>query len=442
VFNAGIKDESLIGEAWLDPRRAEAVGEKAIAVCERARNKQPIEVSVGAFVVTSDRPGEYRGQSYARVWEELTQDHLAMLEEGVLGACSNEMGCGAPRVARVHLMTAQGITIEEKPMAAETKPVQKRSLRDRLAAILPTTIAAIPEVSDEQLSELYRLSTAMIAAATSEISDNDVRSALSGELANREGMSFLWIEAVFSDRVVYAVQSASGSATYLERSYTIEGNSVTLGDERKEVAPRLEFVELNAKPQAAKATTKGEQREACGCKKPQATTAEGSMDKAQRINALIENPNAPFDAEDRQMLEGATDARLEALATKYATPAKQADPVAPVAPVAPVQQPTAAATLSEEDRAALDFGKAQIAAAKATHIATLKASGRCDFPDAELSAMSVDQLARLAKLAAPDQSNVVAGVFPRAASTDAATAFAPAPTNGAYEQIRAANQAK
>lgn len=112
IFNTRVDGKRLLMDAWLDVERAKAVGRDAQRVVERAQAGEPIEVSVGVFVMAESKKGEYGGKPYKAIWHEITPDHLAMLDEGVLGACSNAMGCGV-RHAQVHFVTAQGIEVRD-----------------------------------------------------------------------------------------------------------------------------------------------------------------------------------------------------------------------------------------------------------------------------------------------------------------------------------------
>jgi hypothetical protein len=107
VFHSKIDKKRLCMEAWIDPVRAEKVG--AEDQLKRIRNGKMIEVSVGCFVVAEEKSGVWNGQKYSAIWREIVPDHLALLPEGTVGACSNEMGCGTPRRAAVHLVTAAGL---------------------------------------------------------------------------------------------------------------------------------------------------------------------------------------------------------------------------------------------------------------------------------------------------------------------------------------------
>jgi len=89
-------------EALVDPDRLMALGRPDVV--ERLREGDPIEVSVGAFVRTLNKSGEFLGKPYKAEWEEIMPDHLAFLPDG-RGACSIAMGCGSGRFAQ--LVTAE-----------------------------------------------------------------------------------------------------------------------------------------------------------------------------------------------------------------------------------------------------------------------------------------------------------------------------------------------
>lgn len=87
----------LAVEAWADPARLIELGHDAMLADMRAG--KPIEVSVGAHVLTRDvLNGEHKGKKYAAEWMKIAPDHLAFLPGG-RGACSLAMGCGSSRAA-------------------------------------------------------------------------------------------------------------------------------------------------------------------------------------------------------------------------------------------------------------------------------------------------------------------------------------------------------
>lgn len=91
VRNAKVTDDRLTMEAWLDIAQTKL---KAPALLARAESGEPIEISVGVLVDTEESEGTHAGRSYANMWSAMEPDHLALLPEGILGACSRDMGCG------------------------------------------------------------------------------------------------------------------------------------------------------------------------------------------------------------------------------------------------------------------------------------------------------------------------------------------------------------
>lgn len=97
MANTRFEDGLLKTDAWFDLKRAEEVGPEAQDVVRRALAGELIDVSVGAFVAAEERKGFHNGAAYQYVWNSVTPDHLAFLPVGMPGACSVDMGCGAPR---------------------------------------------------------------------------------------------------------------------------------------------------------------------------------------------------------------------------------------------------------------------------------------------------------------------------------------------------------
>lgn len=325
VFNARFDDGRLKGEAWLDPARAAIVGASAMRVIERCQAGEMVEVSVGAWVVTEAQSGTHDGKAYEAVWASCTPDHLALLPEGVKGACSVAAGCGAPRInqekqRQAQLRAAQGGAMKH-PMKGRAKVIQ--SLAESM-------------------------------------SDNELRDALYGALrAVEPGLD--WIADVFPDEKMLVYTCIPGDELlWYRRTYAMgEGGAVTLNDDRQQVEPTTEY-----KPVAEVAQAKGQAelpleapaelaatpRAACGCKDKPNTRAsrEGETMKKTLVDRLLALAAAPFDETDRPMLEGLAEAKLEGLLAKLdAAPAEEekpaeVDPVA-AAPVAITEEQALAA---------------------------------------------------------------------------------------------------
>ena len=88
-------ERGLVGEAWVDLDRAEAVGANAVEAVERIADSESLDVSTGYFHRPVEVGGSYEGERYAVEQKDLLPDHLALLPNET-GACSWSDGCGAP----------------------------------------------------------------------------------------------------------------------------------------------------------------------------------------------------------------------------------------------------------------------------------------------------------------------------------------------------------
>lgn len=100
IWNTTYRAGKLLADAYIDVARAEELGGDAAEVVRRLRAGELVDVSVGAMVYTVPQQGRTAaGETYVAVWQALDSDHLALLPSGVSGACSLDLGCGAPRAA-------------------------------------------------------------------------------------------------------------------------------------------------------------------------------------------------------------------------------------------------------------------------------------------------------------------------------------------------------
>jgi len=460
TFNAHMDGLSLAMEAWLNPSRAKAVGRDAERVIERARTKDLIEISIGAFIVAEAA----EGQQYAAIWREILSDHLAMLPEGAIGACSNEMGCGAPRVARAHRVTARGLELVpdskepqmSKPAsstaaaasgaaasAKPAKPAPPRSLRERLFS---------------QIASVFR-------GAEEGVSDVELRGTLNDALRAVEP-GFLWIEEVFPTdaRVIYAVQPED-TLQLFRRTYSLaDDGTVTLVTEREQVQRVTNYEPVTA------ASAAGAPTAACGCggtKKTAASApAEGGRvimneQKAARVKALIACPKTPYKDADTAYLEGLEDARLAELEAHFgALPlevkdgkvvakvetAASATPPAPSTGAAAAAQAPKPPTTEEFLAAHPDIAsivaehKAAAAAKKTALVAQLK-DAQDGYTEAELQALpleTLERLAKVAKVAAPTPPDYAGVGVPRQAAAEDEAAPVPPDLGAALKAARSA----
>lgn len=350
VFNAGLRDGKLVMEAWLDNSRADDVPELK-AMLSRIKDGKPIEISVGAFVETNDATGEFRGATYHGEWVDLTPDHLALLPEGDLGACSRDMGCGVRAARRV-----KGADMTEKNQG--------------LVARVMAAVRAL--VSPEEMS------------------DTDVRQKI-GEALQRVDPRAYYPDAVYADKgeFVYSVY-ADGGVKYYKRGYELsDDGKVTVAGDARECEMLVKYEEIGTSEIRAAA------QDSCSCKKEAPKTASSTT--TQEIINMNRDDIA-------QKLAGASDEQLANIAKVFEAPAAPAQQAAaPAQEAAPTFESLLAAA-SPEVREAFASNIRAAADRKATTIKMLKDSGRCTFADDALARMSqadLDALKTLAGVSSP-----------------------------------------
>ncbi len=132
-------------------------------------------------------------------------------------------------------------------------------------------------------------------------SDNDLRELLQQALtASEPDASSIWIEAVFPDLVVFELREEDGPSKTFERKYAVENDSVTLGDERREVVRDVSYRPV------AMSTNGGSPPEQKGA---------AQMDKLKKLAARIIGCEAsPFKEGDEEQLTAFGEERLVEMA--------------------------------------------------------------------------------------------------------------------------------
>lgn len=424
VFNARMKGKRLCMEAWLDRARCAKVGRSAQSVIERCEKGEPVEVSVGVFTETEQTSGEYKGKRYAAIWRNIVPDHLAMLPEGVPGACSLEMGCGAPRAASA--------AIRNRIPVGDDAEIEQENI---MAAAASTETGAQARTLRERILGLIRFRS---NASEADMSNRDLEQAIDRALRATEP-GYLGIDNIFPSEsiVVYAV-APEEALMLMRRKYSVaQDGTVELASDKEEVRPITRYEAVAAAMKSAALNPA-----ACGCTggttgggadtqpapaTPTAASAGGGSSmartKQERVRALIACPKTPYADVHAAALESMTEDGLKALEDFYAAqpePKKEDEktqaqpqptppapaPTQPVTPPAATPAPTGAA-MSEEEylrnapesvRTIVSEHKAAQAARHATLVGQLKGAVNGAYTDAELTAMTVPQLEKLAVL--------------------------------------------
>lgn len=254
VYDAAIP--GLRANAYIDVDRAAEIGGDAQSVVTRVQAGELVEVSVGAYVFVEPRIGTLAdGTEFQGVWRDLVSNHLAMLPAGVLGACSVEMGCGAPRTAAARWLRANSQQTTVK--GGGHVPAQKTKTTKTAGG---TSGAAPPARTPPETA--YHLSPARATRlSASGISDNDLRDLLRAALGELESDARnVYPSEVYDSSVVYEAwyeDEPAGWQLY-EVSYTLDGDgTVTLGDDKRAVKRKTEYVPDDNPVRAARKSSHG-----------------------------------------------------------------------------------------------------------------------------------------------------------------------------------------
>lgn len=365
LFNTRMDDKKLKTEAWLDPIKAERT-ENGAKVLERVKAGEMIEVSVGVFVTAEKISGVHEGKHYQIIWRDIVPDHLAMLSEHVEGACSIDMGCGAPRAAQTC------------PKGGEsTMADKKKSVWDRMSQRVKDLIS-------------FRLNQ------EEDVSDVELRDMLDAALRAIEP-GYLGIEAVFAQdgSVVYAV-APTDMLQFFQRSFSVaEDGVVALKDNQVEVRPVTRF-------------------EPVSTEKKDAQKKENTMDekKAERIKALIGNPKNHWVTEDQAYLETLTEERLTSLEAELVIEEPEGDKgnkgdgdgepdpklEGDLEPNVELTEEQQIANLPAHLQAEINENRAAKAKVKEDLVNVLKVAAQGTYTECELKDMSLEELEKLRKL--------------------------------------------
>ena len=288
IFNSVvINDKKLRVEAWIDNEKAEALEGDALKAFERLKAGESIEVSSGYFADSEQESGKFDGEKFEAIQSGIKPDHLAILLGDDIGACSLEDGCGTNRV-NSFLLNQLGVE-----RTSELKGFGNRFGKTLLYGFDkhdPEEDAkkkAEEEEEEENKKNKSNLSLLLESSQlkdNGEISDNDVRSAISSALESK-GENFWSLIAVFKDNFIFE----KNFGTLERRSFSIADNGeVTIGNEGEVVRPVTEFV-------------------------PVKSNEENEMNKAEIVNSLIGNEATQFSEENRSFLEDLEESTLALL---------------------------------------------------------------------------------------------------------------------------------
>lgn len=342
LFNARIDGDKLKLDAFLDMDRAEELGGEYQQCIEDLQAGTIVEVSTGLFSRTIARSGTFKGNKYEGVWQDIVPDHLAFLPNAK-GACSAEMGCGAPRLNsaiaknstvddflidpqlqiikdQLGLVTNNKQQLRTTPNTQTTAPENACKCSDKLnchcdhntSSTVSAEKSKFQSLKEEALKKATPEQRTKIETAIAQfisnsegISDSDLRASIQLQL-NESGDGYGILIAVYNDSFVY-VDWWSGK--YSECSYTKDekGNvsfdlstavsvrpmtqylPIQTNSEESNMSTNAQNAQNNAAPTLAPAAPKAlTLQEALEQMTPdaRATVEEGQALRTEKLNAL------------------------------------------------------------------------------------------------------------------------------------------------------------
>jgi hypothetical protein len=423
LFNTKLDGDKLKSEIWINLVRVDELGDEVKKSVEALQSGELVEISTGLIADIEVRKGTFKGQSFDGIWRNVTPDHLAILPEGVVGACSVEDGCGAPRVnaacgpgcqcfdSKGQKLSKHKHKKKRKKVMAEPNPDDGKGKQNAgdpnnpdpsitpnaeggFRTFVTKFMGLISFKSGDE--EVALRNAAEVIRANKELADFDIKKSLMVALGKEGEATDPFIIALFSDSFVY---EPDWSGKLLQRSFTLDNKgNATLGSKTTEVRPITEFVPAS--------------------KREEGDTTMPDAKIAQKVDALVANERTKFTDEHKDWLVTLNMSQLEALEPEAEKEVKASED-AEVAAKAKAEAEKAAAssesgseeakepptteqflsTASPEIREVLNEGVSLRNQRRDDLVKGLKANERCSFTEDELKAMSLDGLEKLARIA-------------------------------------------
>ena len=290
-FNAHMDGARLLGEIWLNMAKCDRLGGDAAECLRRFEAGEALEISTAFWSESTEVSGTFHDVAYVGMHSHLRPDHIALLPTST-GACSCAMGCGV----RTHNASGCPAAMQEKPAAhanAELE-VNVQDKQGRFKTAIQTILSFASGGGEEGQAPGPALET--------NLTHDDLRMTLYGELARRRGMMYGpdFIMDIEDGYVIYK----DGERCF-RQAYTVgEDGAVTLTEEREEVQRNTRYVPVAAMVE----TPPGEQ----------ASQQQGASmrTKAELVQALIAHQQTTWGETDTAMLQTFSAEQLARLVTE------------------------------------------------------------------------------------------------------------------------------
>lgn len=207
TMNPEVTDGKLHLEAWIDVTRVQELGGEFLDTYDRIVAQEDVEVSVGFFSDLKEEKGTFKGQAYNGLWTNIKPDHLAVLSEGTLGACSVKDGCGIPRINEVNM--PKELKGAAASCSCQEPATQKNKPKGSVPSIKPNSDGEI-EVTLEQAAadareEIRRVNRALLTQSIPADMLNSDASKLISRALNKKFGSYTYLYAFSSNEAYFEV---------------------------------------------------------------------------------------------------------------------------------------------------------------------------------------------------------------------------------------------
>ena len=437
VYNTKVDGNKLVGEAWLDEDKLNDNSPETLEDIEQGKIK---EVSVGVFTDEKEEVGIYNDEEYEAVAFNHRPDHLAILTE-CQGACSVEDGCGLgvnddlennekvtgfeKKRADLKMSVSEFYAVPRDPPSSSKLPIfdaahvrnamarfsqtqglsakEKASAKRKILAKAKKFKIDASGFSDANKNELmdmmayftidgYALHKILENAKTKEdaMSFDDIRSMMYDKLRSMEVPDvdgrvriYYYIQELYPTYVIYAKEGDNSNVLY-KQSYKIESGKVEFEGNAVMVERKVDYIEVNENKSVFKKEVKMAKNDCPECLK--------------KVDALIANKDSKFEEADREWLLDQDEATL--------------DKLAPVIVEKTVEKTVEVNKLSDEDKAALAFGRKQLKERRDGMIKTIQANTEKDLWSEEvLGKMDDETLERVFKSVKKEEEVSVIGDY-------------------------------
>ena len=338
VYNTHVEDTKLKAEVWVDEEKLRQLSSSTLAEIKAGNI---LEVSVGVFTDEDKTEGTWNEETYNGIAKNHRPDHLALLPGGT-GACSVKDGCG------LRANKEGGTQLKKEEVFAIMKSLSLEGFA--VNEIVDNSTQGFRELVDSVRQKIDAMDT------------ND---------------SYHSLEEVYDDYVVYGVYYRIGGSKMYRQDYTINSGVVDLVGDPVEVRRKVEFVNVNQMQRTRSINNSKKEGQVM-------SKLNGCTRCAEKIDALIANTESGFVDTDREWLDTLSEAALDKVTPKVIEVEKI------------VEKTVEVNKLSDEDQAALAYGKKQLKERKEAMINGIKANTAAGiWDDATLNAMNEDTLEKV-----------------------------------------------